>query len=108
MGSVGGGEDRFFAAVDEVLGRARRLLENAAEVSESDDSAYKRPPAAHNLKYVLKDEGVDSWDWIVQQLSGDPPNPLEKKRIEEGCTPFEIAKTYAMHVYSNSGELKDG
>jgi len=57
---------------------------------------------------VLEDEGTDSWDWIVQQLAGDPPNPAEKKRISRTCTPFEIAKTYAMHVYSNSGELKDG
>jgi len=63
--------------------------------------------SAKALKVVLDDEGVDAWDWIVQQLAGDPPNPAEMKRIERECTPVEIAKTYAMHTYSQSAELKD-
>ena len=54
---------------------------------------------------MLEEEGVETWDWILRDLADG--NPAEVRRIEQACTPYEIAKAYAMDIYVNSAELKD-
>jgi hypothetical protein len=55
---------------------------------------------------VLEDEGVGTWDWIVHTLAPEG-DPSIKKRIRETCTPFEIARSFAMKIYNSSAEPRD-
>ena len=50
---------------------------------------------------MLKAKIDDSWDWIIYAVSD---TALEAKRTRRECTPYQIAKTYAMKVYYDSYE----
>jgi hypothetical protein len=70
-------------------------------------SDFTHPEWAKILKTVMekKMEAIDRWDWIIRLLADG--HPAEMKRIRETCTPFEIAKAFAMEQYVQSAELKD-